>query len=420
MKKTVNINLDVKRPTAQQLKLPTLIVGDTGNKFVISMYDDGSALSLTNATKIVVAFSKVSDGSICEQDTEDAVVSLPSIGITLTGTPTDEDTITVVWTSSAQTTTITCSEGLSATLDRVKFGNAYPSYGTYVFTYHTTGFRWQCGDNSVTVSGNVITIDPIKTGSFGAGKNNCEVQLYEGTELITSAQFNFDGRPGIVNETTIQSDEKFPILVDLIRRVEAVEGSSGDMRKSVYDTDDDGKVDEAEHAEDSDHADDSDLLEGHAASYYVASSEFSAHASRHGSSGSDPVTPADIGAIASSTKGEASGVASLDANAKVMPAQASSRIVSQTSSFTLASGQEGSLIKVNSADDVTVTIPANTFDIGTEIEILRYGEGEVTISGATGVTVVSPNSTDSITSQYNVACIKNIGTNEWLLGGDLY
>lgn len=334
MQKVINVNLDIKRATAQQNRLPALVVGDTGNKIIISMFDEGVALDLSSVTKIVAAFSKVSDGSISEQDTEDAIVSLPTIGVDLAGEPVDGDTITVMWTSSEITTTVTCTGSLSATLDREKFGAAYPTYGEYVFTYHAGIFAWQRGDNSVTFNNNVVTIDPVRNGSYGVGKNNVELQIYEGEELITSAQFNFDGRPGIVNDETIQSEDKFPLLVALLRRVEAAESSNGDMRKSVYDPDDDGKVsdaDHADHANNADHASDADhavsadnatngvSAGGTAGQAYVKASgddydgEWGSltpgmcgaapakHASQHASGGSDAITPANIGAVAAST-----------------------------------------------------------------------------------------------------------------------
>ena len=83
--------------------------------------------------------------------------------------------------------------------------------------------------NGVTIGGednNVLTID-VRTGSYSDGKNDCELQIYSGTDfttLVTSAQFNFDGRRGIVNDETVAAEERYPILVSLISQ--AAEASS--------------------------------------------------------------------------------------------------------------------------------------------------------------------------------------------------
>ena len=113
------------------------------------------------------------------------------------------------------------------------------------------------------------------------------------------------------------------------------------------------------------------------------------------------------------------------AGGKVKPGQASSAIVSVTSSKTLALLDAGTLQKVSSSSAITITIPANEddetvdFPVGTEIEILRHGTGSVTIAGAAGVTIVSTDSATSIANQYGCACLKQIATDEWLLVGDL-
>lgn len=76
-------------------------------------------------------------------------------------------------------------------------------------------------DGSVTISGdskNVVTI-ALKSGSYSHGKNNCELQLYSGTDnsmLVTTAQFNFDARVGIANAETVKSTSEYPILLKLI------------------------------------------------------------------------------------------------------------------------------------------------------------------------------------------------------------
>lgn len=298
MQKVINVNLDIKRATAQPAKIPSLVVGDTGNKIIITMYDEGAPADLSSATRILAVFSKVSDGSICEQDTDDAAVNLERVGLTVTGSPSDDDFINVMWTSSEASTSITASDGLSVSINREIFAQAYPEYGTYSFHYVTAETRWLMGEHTVKVENNIITIDPVRTGSYGNGKNNVEIQIYTDEELITSAQFNFDGRPAILNDDTIKSTEKFPILLDLIRRVEAAERSSGDMSQVDYDSNGDGIVNAADYAEEAENANN---LDGHGSDYFTPEDEFVSHASRHATEGDDPIAPSDIGAAVPSS-----------------------------------------------------------------------------------------------------------------------
>ena len=92
-----------------------------------------------------------------------------------------------------------------------------------MYTYN--GSSWQYGDHSVSISGtdnNIVTV-ALKSASFGAGTNNCEVQIYSGSNsdvLVTTANFNFKGRKGIMNDETLESEEKYPILVSLISQVQ--------------------------------------------------------------------------------------------------------------------------------------------------------------------------------------------------------
>ena len=153
--------------------------------------------------------------------------------------------------------------------------------------------------------------------------------------------------------------------------------------------------------------------------------------------GNVALTPADIGALpdtytapVSSVNGNtgtvvitASGLGAAElSGTKVKPSQASSAIESKTASFTLALADAGKMMLVNTGTDITVTIPTNAsvaFDVGTEIEITRLGAGEVTIAGATGVTIDSILSMTSVSDQYGVVALKKLDTNEWLLAGAL-
>ena len=107
-------------------------------------------------------------------------------------------------------------------------------------------------------------------------------------------------------------------------------------------------------------------------------------------------------------------------NGKVSAGQTSSTIVSVASSKTLALTDAGTLQMANSAADIIITIPASVnFATGTEIEIVRYGTGGVTVTGEVGVTLRSVGSLTGIADQYGCMCLKFMGSGEWLLAGDL-
>ena len=142
------------------------------------------------------------------------------------------------------------------------------------------------------------------------------------------------------------------------------------------------------------------------------------------SDGNLDLTPGKIGAISGATKGYAYGVASLDGSTKVTPSQASADIMTTSgTALTLSSTYAGKLVKCTRASGTcTITIPSNTtasLPVDTEIEIVRYGAGEVTISPASGVTLYSKDNARSIASQYGAVSLKKMGTNEWWMVGDL-
>lgn len=91
--------------------------------------------------------------------------------------------------------------------------------------------------------------------------------------------------------------------------------------------------------------------------------------------------------------------------------------------YTLVVTDAGNSLKVSESANTTIYIPensSNSFKVGQKIEILRYGTGTVTISPVSGnVTLRSKNSANKISAQYSGAVLTKVGTNEWLLIGDL-
>lgn len=103
-------------------------------------------------------------------------------------------------------------------------------------------------------------------------------------------------------------------------------------------------------------------------------------------------------------------------------ANAFAPIKEKTASCTLSAADAGGFVSVNSASDVTVTVPADAdvgFAVGTELEICRMGAGNVTIAGADGVTVNSIGGELSIAEQFGCAALKKTAADVWLLSGNL-
>ena len=132
--------------------------------------------------------------------------------------------------------------------------------------------------------------------------------------------------------------------------------------------------------------------------------------------GTDYVAPATLNNyIPTSQKGANNGVASLTADGKVTPAQASAKIVSVSANTTLGSSHAGVLITATGT--ITITIPS-TLDAGTEIEIMNYGTGTVTVKAASGVTLNGTSAgSKEITDQYTSAVLKAITATAWVIQG---
>jgi hypothetical protein len=119
-----------------------------------------------------------------------------------------------------------------------------------------------------------------------------------------------------------------------------------------------------------------------------------------------------VGTASPSVKFEVNGIAKFDGT----PSN------EQTGDYTLVLTDKGKVLRVNSATNRTVTIPLNSsvaFPIDTEIAILRYGTGTVSISPTAGVTLQSKAGERKISGQYGSVALKKIGTDEWVLVGSL-
>jgi hypothetical protein len=94
----------------------------------------------------------------------------------------------------------------------------------------------------------------------------------------------------------------------------------------------------------------------------------------------------------------------------------------QTGDYTLVLADKGKVLRVNSSSNRTITIPLNSsvaFPIDTEIALIRYGSGTVSISPTSGVTLNSVSSNRKVKDRYGSCALKKIGTDEWVLVGSL-
>jgi hypothetical protein len=93
-----------------------------------------------------------------------------------------------------------------------------------------------------------------------------------------------------------------------------------------------------------------------------------------------------------------------------------------SNSYTLVFADESSLLLIdNGSLPNTVTIPTNTsvpFVNGTQITVMQSNTGQTTIAGASGVTVRFTPS-NRLRAIWSASSLIKIGTNEWVLVGDL-
>ena len=89
--------------------------------------------------------------------------------------------------------------------------------------------------------------------------------------------------------------------------------------------------------------------------------------------------------------------------------------------YTLVLGDAGKLVRCTKATAMSIIIPTNAaeaYSIGQRVDIMQYGAGQVTVSGDTGVTLRST-PTNKLRATYSTASIIKVGTDEWVLAGDL-
>ena len=118
------------------------------------------------------------------------------------------------------------------------------------------------------------------------------------------------------------------------------------------------------------------------------------------------------------TAGQVLTAAELDAVATAMIA-----INAQTgTTYTTVLADDGKLITADNASPIALTIPPASsvaYGIGTQINIMQLGAGQVTITAGAGVTLNSAGSKLKTSAQYAVATCAKIASDTWVVVGNL-
>jgi hypothetical protein len=91
----------------------------------------------------------------------------------------------------------------------------------------------------------------------------------------------------------------------------------------------------------------------------------------------------------------------------------------RTGNYTLALSDAGMVVLMNPSATATVTVPLEAsipFDVGTVINVYNASSNDVTITGASGVTV---RNAPGVLAQYQEISLRKRATNEWVVAGRL-
>ena len=88
--------------------------------------------------------------------------------------------------------------------------------------------------------------------------------------------------------------------------------------------------------------------------------------------------------------------------------------------YTLVLLDDSKVVTLSNASAITLTIPTNAsvaFPIGSQVNIVQLGAGQVTVGGA-GVTIRSQGTRLKLNGQYAAASLLKIATDEWVIIGN--
>ena len=131
-----------------------------------------------------------------------------------------------------------------------------------------------------------------------------------------------------------------------------------------------------------------------------------------------------VGALEATTVTPSSGVVFSDGTQTKEAVPSRTPIIQKTAAYTLSALTErDSLIEVSSATGVTISIPVDAtlnYPIGTSIDILQTGAGQVTIAAVTpGTTTVNATPGLKLRTTWSSATLFKRAANTWVVYGDL-
>lgn len=143
-----------------------------------------------------------------------------------------------------------------------------------------------------------------------------------------------------------------------------------------------------------------------------------------GVTGTLPLGNGGTGATTAAAARTALGLdALLDAKADASALAAAQLVATRTvagTTDTLTLADAGRAIECTSGSTTTVTVPPNSsvaFPVGTVLEVLQAGTGQVIVAGGSGVTVRS-SGTWGTRAQWSTLTLRKRGTDDWVLAGD--
>lgn len=131
--------------------------------------------------------------------------------------------------------------------------------------------------------------------------------------------------------------------------------------------------------------------------------------------------PTGTGLASTNMQAALAEAAALIADREVLGRYSAIRDISGTTD-TLVLADRGKLVRSTNASATTITIPPQASVVWldrTRIDFMWYGAGQPSFSPGSGVTLISEDSKRKIAKRYGAASLIRLGTNEWVLVGNL-